>query len=144
MLIEQGTNTGYHPSALVGTITADPIFNITPKGKHHCVFYVRYGTQKSEDGKYIAKTLLCEAWDAWADNCQCFEKNDNVVIFGSKTADEYRSQKTGQKAFKLLIEFAINAGTLYDATNLNNENAGISVSAMPDEPADESESVFFA
>ena len=141
MLIEQGTNTGYHPSTVVGSVTADPLFNVTQKGKHHCVFYVRYGNQKGEDGKYTAKSIICEAWDAWADNCSCFEKGDNVVIFGTKSVDEYRTKKTGQKTFKILVEFAINAGTLYGTTSLNNENVS---EEMEDAPSNESESVFFA
>ena len=140
MLIEQGTNTGYHPSTVVGVLTAEPMFNITPKVKHHCTFYVRYGNTKGEDGKYTAKSILCESWDEWADNCNCFEKGDNVVVFGTKCTDDYRSKKTGQKAFKVLVEFAINAGTLYAATDLNNENAG----NVYDEEEDGSPSGFFA
>ena len=140
MLIEQGTNTGYHPSAMVGILTANPIFNVTPKGKHHCIFYVRDGNKKNEDGKYTAQSLLCEAWDEWADNCNCFEQGDNVLLFGTKCADEYRSKKKGEKAFKFLVEFAVCSGTLFPITDVNNEN--MSESEEVEQP--EEESGFFA
>lgn len=140
MLIEQGTNTGYHPSAMVGTLTADPIFNITPKGKHHCTFFVRYGNKKGEDGKYVAQSILCEAWDDWADNCNCFEQGDNVLVFGTKCVDEYRSKKTGQKSHKYLVEFAVCSGTLYGNTDVNN----VSVSESEEVEQTEEESGFFA
>ena len=140
MLIEQGTNNGYHPSTVVGVLTADPLFNVTPKGKHHTIFYVRYGNKREENGKFTAKSILCEAWDGWADNCNCFEKGDNVVIFGTKQPDEYRGKKTGEKVFKVVVEFAINAGTLYGVTDVNNENTSVS----GDSEQTEEESGFFA
>lgn len=121
MLIEQGTNNGFHPSTIVGKVTAEPIFNVTPKGKHHVVFYVQYGNQKDENGKYVARSILCEAWDFWADICNQFEKGDNVAVFAVKQQDEYRSKKNGQKTYKAVVEFALNAGALYADTDVNNE-----------------------
>lgn len=145
MLIEQGTNTGYHPSTIVGTITAEPIFNVTPSGKHHAIFYVLYGRQKDEkSGKSTPKSLLCEAWDYWADVATQCEKGDRVIVFGTKAPDEYRSKKTGQKAFKVTAEFIVNAGALYSPENLNNVDTAMLEGEMQDEPSEESESVFFA
>ena len=140
MLIEQGTNTGFHPSVAIGLLTADPLFNVTPSGKHHCIFYVSYGRQKNDNGKTETKSILCEAWNTWADNCNCFEKGDNVAVFGMKCADDYRSKKSGQKTFKLVVEFAVCSSTLFGGTNVNNENTGIPES---EEQAEE-ESGFFA
>ena len=62
MLIEQGTTNGYHPSMIVGKVTAEPIFNVTPKGKHHVVLYVQHGNQKDENGKYVARSLAVYCW----------------------------------------------------------------------------------